>query len=384
METIRDSVIKCLFDSVSDDDKLISGLNKIVEVNGKKAYPIIFHVLTHIQLEPDSAERFWHEIISHRKTMGKALERNINLRTAICDFFCSINKTLKNPVVVEIHIFEKKINALKYDSLTGLYSRDYFEGTLAREISRSGRYNTETSILFLDIDDFKKTNDVYGHLAGDLTLKVVSQIIRNEIRSVDIAARYGGEEILILLPETGKSDAQRLGERIRKKIEIKRVEYDGQQIRSTISGGIASFPIDGGSEIILLKNADKALYRAKNSGKNKIVLFSMEKRHYPRSDCNTKINVRKIDFHDSTEFKANTKNISSNGILFESMNSVNVNSRFQLELLFKDHDVPLDIIGTVVRTETLERKKYNIGISYIEIDNTVKNELSRLIPQLSE
>jgi GGDEF domain-containing protein len=194
MEEIRESVIQCLYDYPDRDEHLIGVLNGIIEDHGRKAYPVILHVLTHLDLEPKTAEKCWHQIISHLEGLSDTLGRRISLRTAICDYFCSINRSLKNPIMIEIHVFEATAKSSKFDSLTGLYSRGYFDSALEREFSRAKRYNTDLSVLFFDLDNFKKINDTFGHAAGDRVLKNVGRIIREEIRSEDTAARYGGEE----------------------------------------------------------------------------------------------------------------------------------------------------------------------------------------------
>ena len=274
MELIRESVLKCLDNFSFDDDKLISELNCIIEEGGSEAYQVIFSVLTHFDLTSDKAEDYWKQIISHRNSISKALGRNINLRTAICDYFCSISKDMTNPIVIEIRVFEEALDSLKYDSLTGLYTRRTFDDMFLRETDRATRYGLELSVLFFDLDDFKKINDTFGHLAGDETLKHVAGIVMGEIRTIDIAVRYGGEEIVVVLPETGKVNALVLGERIRKKVEETKHEYEGQNISVTISGGLATFPIDATDTESLIKNADIAVYRAKEEGKNNIIVFS--------------------------------------------------------------------------------------------------------------
>ena len=162
--------------------------------------------------------------------MSKSLGRNVNLRTAICDYFCSISKDMTNPIVIEIRVLEEALYSLKYDSLTNLYTRRIFDDMFLRETDRANRCGLEMSVLFFDLDDFKKVNDAFGHLAGDETLKHVARIIIGELRTIDIAARYGGEEIVVVLPETGKDAAYVVGERIRERVENTKLDYKGQSI----------------------------------------------------------------------------------------------------------------------------------------------------------
>ncbi len=240
MEQTRNLVLKCL-DDYEDDDRLIKELNQIIKKEGKKAYPVIFHVLTNLEIEDEDAKKFWAEIITHYKKLVSILGRKVSLRTAFCDYFCSIHRSLKNPKVVEIQLFEKTVKDSRFDSLTGLYNRQAFDETLEREINRAKRHEKELSILFLDLDDFKEVNDSFGHQTGDEVLKQVAKIVLNEKRSEDLAARYGGEEIVVIMPETYKVDSLVLGERIRQRVEEMRIDFKGHTVRLTISGGLASF-----------------------------------------------------------------------------------------------------------------------------------------------
>lgn len=380
MELIRESVLKCLDNFSFDDDKLISELNCIIEKDGSEAYQVIFNVLTHLDLTTDKAKDYWKQIIFHRNSISKTLGRNINLRTAICDYFCSISKDMKNPIVIEIRVFEEALDSLKYDSLTGLYTRRTFDDMFLRETDRATRYGLELSVLFFDLDDFKEINDTFGHLAGDETLKHVAGIVMGEIRTIDVAVRYGGDEIVVVLPETGKVNALVLGERIRKRVEETKHEYEGQIISVTISGGLATFPIDATDTESLIKNSDIAVYRAKEEGKNNIIVFSENKRHYMRVDFITGIQVRVVDSKDDNDvLEATSKDISTGGILFENSYPIDMNTKVRLRIPTGIAEEPLLVAGTVVRVEKFSSNQYDIGISFLEIDNAVKNELSKCI-----
>ncbi len=377
MEQTRNLVLKCL-DDYEDDDRLIKELNQIVEKEGKKAYSVIFHVLTNLEIEPEEGMKFWAEIITHYEKLVSILGREVSLRTALCDFFCSIHRSLKNPKVVEIQLFEKTVKASRFDSLTGLYNRQAFDETLEGEINRAKRHEKELSILFLDLDDFKEVNDSFGHQTGDEVLNQIAKIVLNEKRSEDFAARYGGEEIVIIMPETGKVDSLVLGERIRQRVEEVRIDFKGHTVRLTISGGLASFPDNATDAESLLKCADNALYRAKGSGKNNISFFSQDKRRYMRIEIDHEVKVRELGFDDTKTQKGKGKNICFGGILFENKYALPIGTKIQLQIPH-NHNKPLFIIGTVVRVEAFGSEKYDIGvaISFAEMDKTIKNEISR-------
>lgn len=377
MEQIRDSVLECL-NKYKKEDRLIKELNLIVDKKGQQVYPIIFEVLTNLFIEPLEAEQHWHEIIAHYKNLTIQLGRTVSLRTAICDYFCSIQKSLKNPKVVEIQIFEKTVKASRFDSLTGLSNRQSFDETLEREIHRAKRHNLDLSVLFFDLDDFKAINDSFGHQAGDKVLQNVAKIMLAQKRSEDFAARYGGEELVMILPETDRVNALVLGERIRQKVASSVLNYKGSKIRLTISGGLASYPVNAANAVDLLKSADRALYRAKGSGKNNIAFFSEDKRRYLRIDLNKKVKIRELGFSEAETQTAQGKNICIGGILFENEYSIPIGTKVQVNIPANRNKL-LFVIGTVVRVESYGPKQYDIGvsISFLEMDKALKDEVSK-------
>jgi diguanylate cyclase (GGDEF)-like protein len=163
------------------------------------------------------------------------------------------------------------------DGLTGLFMRRYFDARIEEEIERSKRYKTPFSVVMMDVDDFKKLNDDHGHLIGDRVLRAIANVVKGQMRGVDTAARYGGEEIALILPRTEMVSAYNVGERIRSAIADIRVTTDSEPpkvLSVTASFGIASYPeskaADGED---LVRKADRALYRAKKTGKNRVELF---------------------------------------------------------------------------------------------------------------
>lgn len=157
------------------------------------------------------------------------------------------------------------------DGLTGLYNHRRFQETLAEEFKRLNRNSLPFSLMLTDIDYFKKVNDNYGHPAGDIVLKGVSKIIREEIRDVDVPARYGGEEFAVILPGTNAEGAKNIAERLRKAVMDTIFSADGKPLKITISIGVATAPIDAKGKEELIEKTDKALYHAKNNGRNQIV-----------------------------------------------------------------------------------------------------------------
>jgi two-component system, cell cycle response regulator len=160
-----------------------------------------------------------------------------------------------------------------HDGLTGLYNHRSFYATLTTEIQRTQRYKESLSLLMLDIDLFKQVNDNYGHLVGDAILIALSNHIMGLVRVIDSVCRYGGEEFMVILPQTGIEGAMIVAEGIRKGIELHDFDIgEGRRISVTVSIGIASYPDHQKNAVGLVAAADAALYIAKNEGRNSIAL----------------------------------------------------------------------------------------------------------------
>jgi diguanylate cyclase (GGDEF)-like protein len=158
------------------------------------------------------------------------------------------------------------------DSLTAITNRRGLINSLTIEIDRAERYQHRLSLLMVDLDHFKHVNDKYGHLTGDAVLIESANILANVCRSTDILGRYGGEEFLLLLPETDTEDARQLAERIRVDFEQHRFcQDDGVEISLTCSIGVTGFQFNQ-SQTSLLQTVDRMLYSAKNAGRNQVVV----------------------------------------------------------------------------------------------------------------
>lgn len=158
------------------------------------------------------------------------------------------------------------------DELTGLFNYRHLQSKLDDEMSRAGRYGKHLSLLMIDVDDFKGFNDRHGHLAGDTALAELATVMRNSVREVDMVARYGGEEFSAVLPETDAAGAYSVAEKMREAIELHSfADQDGERCcRLTVSVGLATFPSHADDKESLLREADNALYAAKNGGKNRV------------------------------------------------------------------------------------------------------------------
>ncbi len=180
-------------------------------------------------------------------------------------------------LILERSLLYEQVKALTLrDALTGTFNRRKLEEDLESEIARSKRYLRPLSILMIDIDWFKHYNDYHGHQKGDEVLRKVASLLVHNMRSIDRVYRYGGEEFVVMLPETDKQEAMACAERLREKVE--REPFEGEKEsqpngRLTISIGVASFPLDADAKEKLIEAADFALYRAKAIGRNRVCIY---------------------------------------------------------------------------------------------------------------
>lgn len=166
-------------------------------------------------------------------------------------------------------------NIAIYDTLTGLYNRRYIEEKLGVDAKKSFYGGTPLSLVMVDIDHFKKVNDTLGHTEGDQALCKISSLLKNSVRKKDTVVRYGGEEFILILPETGLEESFVIAERIRRLVENTPFEVGKAQVNLTVSMGISNFPSHRAkSKEELIRMADQALYDAKRGGRNKVCIFT--------------------------------------------------------------------------------------------------------------
>ena len=155
------------------------------------------------------------------------------------------------------------------DAVTQLRNHRYFQVRLREELARSKRHGRPTALLLLDLDDFKRVNDRFGHAVGDQVLRDVAELLAENARATDIVCRYGGEEFAVILPETAQSEATQVAERLREAVQRRQ---DDREVRVTLSAGVAVCPDHGLDADSLISAADAAMYRAKRDGKNRVAL----------------------------------------------------------------------------------------------------------------
>ncbi|MCK5081419.1 MAG: GGDEF domain-containing protein [Candidatus Omnitrophica bacterium] len=176
-----------------------------------------------------------------------------------------------------VHLYQEIEQIAITDSLTDVHTRRHITERFQEELKRSKVRNIKMSFLMIDVDFFKKFNDQYGHLTGDQILRETGVLINENIREIDIAGRYGGEEFCVILPDTDYQGAKYAAERIRKAIEYAVIKAYDASVKITVSVGTSTFPDDGRKMDELIDKADWALYRAKKQGRNKVCSFGVYK-----------------------------------------------------------------------------------------------------------
>jgi len=207
-----------------------------------------------------------NNIIKHREEVKNKLGRDLGLLVSTLDYLTNISCDIKSPKIIDdLRIEEAALMATR-DYLTGLYLRSVFDFSIVQLFKEHKRYGKVLSVIMLDIDNFKNVNDNFGHITGDKVIKKMGKVILKTIRDADFPARYGGEEIGIILPETPEKKAIVLAERLRKNVN----ENFSNEPIITVSIGVASNIAAARNGIEMIRFADKALYAAKLKGKNRV------------------------------------------------------------------------------------------------------------------
>ena len=206
-----------------------------------------------------------------------------DLMLQVVFFFSAIFVLLVGTLTLQTVTDLNQISVLRHDNtidpLMGIYNRRHFDLKLAEEIERAQRYNFQISMLLLDIDHFKDINDTYGHYIGDLVLKSLGYLLLKNVRKADIVARYGGEEITVITPHTSVPTAADLAERLRQVVEKSILvpadeQEDRQAVTISVSIGVAGLDQQIVDKQSLIERTDEALYRAKQKGRNRVVVFN--------------------------------------------------------------------------------------------------------------
>lgn len=178
-----------------------------------------------------------------------------------------------NLCLERLHLYKKLQKISIRDNLTRVHNRRYLMERFYEEFDRAKKFFLNISVCMIDIDHFKKINDKYGHITGDVVLKEVAKILKENLREIDFVGRFGGEEFVLILTETDKKRAIHVAKRIVKKVSSGKIKAFDEIIKLTVSAGVAAFPENTTDAAMLIETADKALYKAKEGGRNQVSWF---------------------------------------------------------------------------------------------------------------
>jgi len=239
---------------------------RLTRQHGDRSYSHLLFLLTHHWFAPRTAKALWAKIQNHRAELAATLRREVSLTVAAFDFLSRQNGRLKSLTQSETPSSQIVLDIALRDPLTELFSFSAFKAYLEIEIKRLRRRGGSFAVLMLDLDGFKAINDRAGHLEGDRILRAVAAVMASTVREEDICARWGGDEFALLLGRSTRRQAREAAERLRHAIEVASLE--GSEL--TVSIGVAVCPRDGKSAPTLMRQADLAMYAAKQRGGNQV------------------------------------------------------------------------------------------------------------------
>jgi diguanylate cyclase (GGDEF)-like protein len=356
----------------SGEEKMLATAESLYKSGEKNIYARLIHVMCHLRLSPADAKKTWENILLHRDTIEKKLGRNTGFRVALLDYFVNESRELKNPKVIEIHVYAETARQAAIDELTGVFNRRFFDNAIERELKQAARRGREFSLLILDIDNFKRVNDTHGHTTGDAVISALGKLLRRSIRSEDTPCRIGGEEFAVIFPETGADGAMVVSEKIRS-------EFAKLKIASTdlsLSGGLATYPGDGRSTAELIDRSDQMLYFAKYSGKNRIICYSLNKRRHIRYPLEWELSITK---NGGGSGKTKSQDVSIEGISFELDESTEPGELMSLHLNIDSDPIELPVQIVWVDNNAKSRK-FRAGARFIRLTEENINSLKQRLP----
>ena len=355
-----------------------SRLSELESEHGAEVYRHLFYILGHLDMPPgqakthwEGAERIWSEL-SDRST------RPIDVRIAVLSYLLERQQKLRNPALVEVSLLQKTQQSAIRDALTQLYNYRFFRERVAQEAERVRRYGDELSLLMIDVDDFKHFNDRHGHQAGNQALQTLATVFLDNVRSMDVVTRYGGEEFTVLLPATGRSGAIVAAEKIRQAVENSGLGTDVAGSPLTVSIGVATFLVDAKDPDALIERADCALYTAKAAGKNRVKSSSNERRQSPRFEARIQGQLHVVG---ETTIPITTCDVSRGGLSFDVDRKLESGAAVQVKLALPGSDAVLECTCRVVRVWPVGRR-YRVGAQILHLERQQTYKLRQFLEEL--
>ncbi len=357
-------------------DRLVADLQEMERREGPIVYVELLYILCHIRFEPGEAREHWEAVIHHREELEDALGYTVDLSVALVSYFVHVSGKLRNPKVIELKLFEETRASAYRDELTGLHNFRFFQEFLGWEVKRCERSGGEFSIALGDLDNFKDYNDRFGHEVGNEALQAVGRALRSAGRDQDVAVRYGGEEFVLLMPETSKEDAGRVADRVCSTIAELEVSSSHPNRGVTMSLGVASYPGDAFEPEALIRCADRAMYVAKAKGKNQAQIYGANRRALRRVHVAVEGEIRVLE---DEGLPISTLDISERGLRFTAERSLPIDAVVEFVLHLPGHRRGVKAYGRVVRAYEGERGLHEMALEIMDIETREFMALTRYL-----
>ncbi len=387
---LRDQLLSALREDASNTERLLKRLDDLTWESGISAHAALLLILTRLAFDEMEARRHWEGIVRHREALVASLGRDVGLRVAVLDYFVNVNRRLVRPTLIDLELLDETGRASGVDTLTGLADDRAFRGAVQAELRRAKRYAQATSVVVLDLDDFRAVRERVGDLVAERLLRETAMVVSNQIRDIDLAARPGDDEFALLLPQTDRSGALLVAERCRASVEshFARRESGGRPAGLEVSAGVASYPADARVPDELLARAAQALYEAKASGKNVVRACTAERRRFARFDLPPdRCEVEVLAPRESPPWPA--ANLAPGGILLESPEPLEVGETVALRLRGGPAGL-LCMEGRVVRLEQVSappgatEPRFEIGIAFLAAEGDAERAILEFLDRLRE
>ncbi len=362
----KPEIVEVIYGLLYRDDlgvaALVAALEEMAERDGPAVYVELLYLLTHIRFEPDEAREHWEAVVRHRQELEDAVGYEMDLTVGLLSYFVQVSRKLKHPKVIELKLFEETRASAYKDDLTGLHNFRFFQEFLRWEVKRCERSEGEFSIAMGDLDNFKSYNDRFGHEVGNEALKAVGEALQSAGRDQDLAVRYGGEEFVLIMPETSKEDAGRVADRMCRAVAELDLSPTGGV---TMSLGVACYPSDAVTPDGLIRCADRAMYTAKAKGKNQAQLYGSNRRGLRRVHVELKGEIRVLK-EETLSFS--TLDISERGLRLKTKEPLELDSMVEFVLHLPGHRYGVKAYGRVVRVLEEHDGACEMALSIMDID----------------
>ena len=369
---LRDSILELINEEVA--------LNTEEYVSNITSYASLLEAFVHLEFTEEDAISHWNNIIENSAVLKEKLGRKIGIHLAVVDYFTNVNRLMHSPMLIEVHVFRQTERLAMVDGLTGVFNRRYMDIVLKKEYTRCERYGKPLSVCMLDIDNFKMINDRRGHQFGDEVLRELSRLLKGAVREEDIVCRYGGEEFLLVLPETEASGALIFANRLRQRVKDDPffVEH-----KVTFSAGTATFPSSALDIEGLVQAADRALYQAKFSGKDRVMEAIPERRKSGRYPHSWAVDI----YPESVERPITgilTQNVSIGGIQFQCAARHGIDTPIRLVFTNIDQDIPdVEAEGRITWVKKVSGS-YLYGVSFNDTPEIIEAKLLAPLQTVNE